>query len=380
MQFRSQSRLTRALMAAVVLGLLALVGTGCKETPKDHLRHASGAILSKKPDKAEPHLKAVLTAQPDNFEAKRMMGEVAQLRKNYAKAEEQFKGLWDAQGFGKKAAKLNTKQQAQKQRLQEDLTGLYKAWANSIDKDENPAKFEEVVKKGLALDPKKPRLNTMLVDFYEAHAKKLVEQGKKLEAADTYAKILGLRALRDKRQHAKERAANLRYEANKETMLKFFNTKAKDKLAKDGRYDAEHKQILLTIKQDAREVEKFVAEKKHKRVRLDPRKSNVQPFIQQYALAHKLEPALASAVVDATGIPKDSDFSKVQPPKGFKVSKLEPSRHELTIHATLPLDAVLKMGYEIKEQTRKAKQNAKAGASKAQAKAGDKTDKKADKK
>ncbi len=379
MKLRSQSRMLRMLAAALVVGLLATTGVACKQTPKDHLREAKGAVLSQKPDEAETHLKAVLKAEPDNFEAKRLMGRVDQLRKNYAKAEEQLKGLWDAQGFGKKDAKLSTKQQGEKQRLEDDLTGLYQAWAGSIDQNDSPDKFEEVVKKGLALDPKKPRLNSMLVSFYENRAKKLVEQGKKLEAANTYAKILKLRTLPSKRKNAKERSTNLRYEANKEQMTKYFETKAKAKLAKEDRYDAEHKTILFSFKQNVSEVEDYIKEKKGKRIRLDARNKKQQPFIQQYALAHKLAPALVDTVSEATGVSKKADFSKVQAPKGFKIVKVDASRHELTIDASMPLDAVLKMGYEIKQQAKKAKEaKAKKGAdgAKAEAKAKQAGDKK----
>lgn len=368
MHIRSKGPILRALVAALTIGLLAAASVGCKKSPDDHLRAAKGAVVHENPDEAQPHLEAVLKADPDNFQAKRLMGQVEQLRGNYAKAEEQIKGLWDKQGFGKEGAKLSTQQKSQKNNLEQDLTDLYQAWAESIDQQENPDKFEEVVKKGLAIDPKKPVLNTMLVSFYENRAKKLVEQDKKLEAAKAWESILDLRTLPSKRKKAKERATNLRFEVNEKQMQKYFDEKAKAKLEKADRYDAEKDAILFDVQQDVDEVEAYIKEKKGQRVRLDPRNKKMQPIIHQYTIQKALKPALIDVVVEATGIPEDSDFSKIQAPQGFEIVEVEPTRRDYTIKARIPVQAVLKMGYEIKEQTRKDKEKAKDADKKGEAK------------
>jgi hypothetical protein len=346
------------LAAALVLSVLALGPAACKQGPEEHLLSAKMAVLNAKPDVAEKHLKPVLEAQPDNFEAKRLMASVHQLRDDFAGAEEKFLALRKAQGFdeaaGESAKKLTTKQKSQRELLERDLLELYHDWATSLDPAADMATFEEVVQKGLAIDPKKPRLNTILVKAYENHAKKLVEQGKKIEAAEYYEKIPKLYTSSAMRDKAKERASNLRFEVNRVKMLAYFNKTAKPKLVADERYDAEKKIITFSVEQDVDEVEEYFTEKKGTRVRLDPRKEKIKPIVHEYTVAKKLKPALIAVVVEATGIPADSDFSKVQPPKGFEIVSAEATRRDYTIEASIPLDAVLKLGFEVRQQTRLA--------------------------
>jgi tetratricopeptide (TPR) repeat protein len=370
MRFDIRQSWARALVALLLTAAFAVATTGCEKTPKDSLRTAKGAVINEKPDKAEEHLKKVLAADPDNFEAKRLMARVHQLRENYAEAEELIQGLWAAQGFDDDSKKLSTEQKSQKKFLEDDLTGLYSSWSQSIDQKENPEKFEEVAKKGLEIDPKKPRLNSLLVEFYENRAKKLVEEGKKLEAAAVYESILELRTLPQKRSNAKERAGNLRFEFNKDQMLTYFNDKAKAKFVKEERYDEENKAILIALEESLTsdmetKVEAAIKESRGQEIDLDPRDDKHAAIICDVAMREELQPALEAVIVEATGLPKDSDFSSMQvPPRVAKGVKIAATRRECALQAVLPLDDVLKMGFEVKEQTREAAEKKEAKADK----------------
>lgn len=371
MRNRSKQRWMHLLLAALMAGALGLGATGCEKSPEDQLRTAKGAVMSENPDRAEEALEAVLAAKPDSFEAQRLMAQVHRLRGNYEKAEEKLRALWTEAGFDDEAAELSTKQKQKKQMLADNLVEVYRQWAESLDSSENPDKFEEVVRKGLELEPKSNRLNTMLVDFYESRAKKLVEQGEKVEAADAYEKILDLRTLPAKRKKAKERATNLRFEANKEQMLGYFNEKAKAKLERQDRYNEEDKTILLSMEKSLdsdmeQSVEKAISESKGQEVDLKRRNKQHAAIICDVAMRQELVPAIKEVIVEATGIPADSDFSKMSVPASVnKGVAIEAGRRDCELTATLPLEAVLKMGFEVKEQTRKAAEKAKEAGDKA---------------
>lgn len=358
MTFHANKSWRRLLNAALVSGLLvagAASITGCEKGPEEQLLAAKMAVLNSKPDVAQKNLEPVLKADPENFEGLRLMASVDELRGEYTTAEEKFLALKKAHGFdgeGADAPELSTKQKAQRDLLDQDLFKLYRRWADSIDATEDIATFEAVAQKGLKISPKQPRLNTMLVDAYENHAKKLVEKGKKIEAAEYYEKIPKLLTSPQTRARAKERASNLRFEAGRAEMLEYFNETAKPKFVAQDRYDAEKKLIIFDIKQDVGEVEKFYSEKQGERVRLNTNNDAHRARIQQYSIKDKLKPALIAVVVEATGISADSDFSKLASPKGFEIVKIEPARRELSITAHVPLDAVLKVGSDVREQTR----------------------------
>lgn len=361
MERRLRTHPARILLAAVLLGLVAWVSIGCEKSPQDQLRTAKGAVLNERPDVAEENLEAVLAADPDNFEARRLMGQVAMLRGNYASAEEQLTKLWEEGKFGDENAELSADQRSQKNVMAQVWTDLYLEWSDSLDPQDDSDTFEEVVRKGLEYDARSNRLNSRLVDFHENQAKKLVEQGKKLEAADHYEKILDLRTLPARRDKAKERATNLRFEANKEKMLAHFNETAKPKLQREDRYDEEEDTITFTIEQSISEVEKALAEQQGGRVRLNAKNKEHAGIIQTFAAKRQLGPAIQKLVVEATGIDADSDFSKLGTPKGLEIVDSEAGRRTFSLTASIPVDDLLKLGFEVKEETRRAAQREKEG-------------------
>lgn len=363
-------RIAKLLSLALVLGLLTLGAAACEKSPQERLLIAKTAVLNEKPDIAQEHLDAVLKAEPNNFEARRLSAAVRQLRGDYAGAEEKFLALQQAEGFelGDKAredaqgAKLSAEQKTQRELLKRDLTELYQDWAVALNPGDDMQTFEQVAQKGLALAPKRPRLNALLSEAYEQHAKRLVEQGKKLEAVEAYEKIPTLYTSSATRAAAKERASNLRFEANRDQMLAYFNETARPKLEAQGRYDADKQLITFSVDQPVSEVEQYVAERQGTRMRLDTRTKQAQELIHEYAIANKLRPALIKLVVEATGVPEDSDFSRVRAPEGFEATGFDWTRTDYKITASIPLDALLKLGFDVREQTRLAAEGSEQAA------------------
>lgn len=353
--------ITKFLGLALVLGLLALGAAACEKSAQERLLVAKTAVLNEKPDIAQEHLDAVLKAEPNNFEARRLSAAVRQLRGDYAGAEEKYLALQKAEGFelGDKAredaqgAKLSAEQKTQRELLKRDLIELYQDWAGALTPGDDMETFEQVAQKGLALAPKRPRLNALLSDAYEQHAKRLVEQGKKLEAVEVYEKIPSLYTSSATRAGARERASNLRFEANRDQMLAYFNETARPKLEAQQRYDADKQFISFSVEQPVSEVEQYVAERQGTRVRLDTRTKQAQDLIHEYAIANKLRPALVKLVVEATGIPEDSDFSRVRAPEGFEATDFDWTRTDYKVTARIPLDALLKLGFDVREHTRR---------------------------
>lgn len=366
---RSHQRAARALLVALVLGIFALGSVGCEKSNEERLLTAKAAVLNNKPDLAESNLEVVLGADPDNFEAKRLSAAVQELRGNFADAEKQFLELQEAEGFqigeAKQQAadegepeeeKLSAEQKSRRELLKRDMLDLYQNWADSLDPSEDIEALERAAEKGLAIAPSRPRLNSLLVDAYEEHAKKLIEQGKKVEAAELYEKIPKLYTSSSTRKRVTERASNLRFEAGRAEMLDYFNESAKSQMIEDERFDEDKEVISFTVVQPVREVEAYILEKQEQQVRLDPRQEGAQAIVHDFALSQKVRPALVELIVEATGVPEDADFSEVRPPDTFQITSAEPSRTDYTISATLPLDAVLKMGFDVREQTRLAAQ------------------------
>jgi cytochrome c-type biogenesis protein CcmH/NrfG len=337
-------RLAATSIIALAVALSSLVMTGCEPSTKDHLRKAKAAVLAENPEKAEEHLNPVLEAEPDNFEAKRLMGQVHRLDEDFAKAEEKLQALWEENGFDKEGEKLETEQKQRKQLLEDDFSTLYKEWADTLDGKENPEQFEEVVNKGLEIDPNSNRLNTLLVDFYQAQGERLVEQGKKQEAADTFEKVLDLRTMGDVRESVKERVSNLRFEAHKEKAYKYFNEQAKPELVKEERYDEENKAVKFE-----REfaLEKIVEDSGQDEINLGTKEG--QNFVRAYALKMSVK----QLIQETTGLEEDFSYQMVDIPKEFKISKEDLNRKEYSLQGMVPVDSLLREGYEIKQELRR---------------------------
>jgi hypothetical protein len=349
---------TALMLVAVAIGGLAL--TGCEPSTKDHLRKAKAAVLAENPDKAKEHLDPVLEAEPENFEAKRLMAQVHRLNEDFAKAEEQLQSLWDKHGLDKDTEELETEQKQRKQLLEDDFSTLYKEWADSMDSKESPEKFEEVVRKGLEIEPESNRLNTLLVDFYQAQGERLVEKGEKQKAADTFEKVLDLRTMGKVRENVKERVSNLRFEAHKEKAYAYFNETAKPELAKEDRYDEENNMVMFSREF---ELEKIVEDSGQDEINLGSKEG--QNFVRAYALKNSVK----QLIQETTGLEEDFDYNMVDIPKEFKITKEDLSRKEYTLEGKVPVDSLLREGFEIKEELRREAEQ--AAAKKAEAEEGE---------
>ncbi|MGM0555898.1 MAG: tetratricopeptide repeat protein [Myxococcota bacterium] len=349
MAMHTLKRLAAASLTVLAVVVGSLVMTGCEPSTKDHLRKAKAGVLAENPDKAREHLEPVLEAEPDNFEAKRLMAQVHRLNEDFAKAEEKLQTIWSENGFDKEGEKLETEQKQRKQLLEDDFSTVYKEWADTLDGEESPEKFEEVVTKGLEIDPNSNRLNTLLVDFYQAQGERLVEQGKKQEAADTFEKVLDLRTMGEVREKMKDRVANLRFEAHKEKAYEYFNETAKPELVKDDRYDEENKAVKFE-----REfaLEKIVEDSGQEEINLGSQEG--QNFVRAYALKMSVK----QLIKETTGLEEDFSYKMVDIPSEFKISNEDLNRKAYELEGMVPVDSLLREGYEIQQELRRKAEKA----------------------
>lgn len=330
------SRLSRSLGSLLLLLLLLSSLTACEKSAKENLREAGAAIAREDADKAEQQLQLVVKQDPSlKPEVDRQMARVHILRKEYDKAEQILLDLWKTQNLDQE--NLDTKQKQHKQLVLELLTELYRVWAESIDSKQNPAKFEEILRKGIERDAKEPRLNTMLVDFYFKHAEQLIQDGKKADAADTFEKVYFLRTSPQRRAESQSRASNLRIEVYNEDTAKRFETELKPKLVEAQRYDESKKHIIFPIEI---EVDK----------RLRPGKEEDE----QTALAQgsqSLDLAIYDFVRALHAMPADAPLAGR--PEGVEVLDKKLDKGKFSLKASVALSDLIFYGRILKERAEK---------------------------
>lgn len=229
-----------------LFALCLVLAIGCKEDP---MVRARAAHATERPDEAEKALKEVLAKDPKDFEARRLMADVHRFRGDFDKTEEALNALWKEKGFGDESKQLPPEERAQRDLLENQFNELYAKWSSAIDPDKDPDKFEKVVRAGLEWNKKSPTLNTMLVDHFLKRAEALEKEGKKIEAADAYEAVLGVRAMPAQRKDAQAKADALRKAAFADQVHeKFEALKAELETAKQ--YDAETKTITVNVEAD----------------------------------------------------------------------------------------------------------------------------------
>lgn len=237
-------RLGRMLGAGIFTLIVALNVMGCEEDP---MMRGRAALLGEKPKVAKEAFDKVLKDDPDNLEARRLMGEVLRLQGDFAQAEKRLLEIWTEQGFGDEGKDLAPEQKSLKGRMSQQLEDVYIEWAESIDPKESPEKFEEIVTKGLERDAKNPRLNTMMVEHLISRGERLVEEGKKLEAAEAFEGVLNYRALPTQAEAAEERADNLRLEVFSNRVREQFAKELKPQLVEAEDWSEERKAVSVSI-------------------------------------------------------------------------------------------------------------------------------------
>lgn len=285
-------------MAAAALCATALFVSGCERSAKEILAEGKSALAAGQPDKAEEALKLALQKDPTLLEAERDLIRVHIARKDFDKAEAAALELGKKQGLDGDPKALSTEKKSQRQFHDELLVGLYKDWADTLDAVKNPQKLEEVARKGLERDPKDVRLNTILVDLYLVSSESLAKDGKKLEAADTYDKIMGLRTMPEQRTKAQQSSRRLREEAFKDAAAARFEAEIKPGLVTAGLFDAEKGLVMVQIQ--------ITVDKA-----LKPNKPEDVSKAREQALP-QVDAAIKAITLKLGGLPADADTSGTQ--------------------------------------------------------------------
>ena len=327
----------RSITRFMILLLSALIAlSGCESSPQDKMREARGAILSGNADLAEERLQEVLAAGSEPFEARRLMASVHVIRGDFEKAEEALQALWAESGLDGEG--LDETQRRQRSLLRDQFNELYRRWIDALDPAGQPELFETVARKGLERDRANARLNALLVDFYNERADRFVERNEKVRAAEELEKIDGLRAFRDVRRGARERAANLRREAFGAETRARFEEKIQPDLMENDSFDAGRERIRLSVSQS---VDR----------RLDP--ANDQARIQARTIATRsIAPTIAQLAISLTEIPfEEVDLSALNMPE-MSVEEENFRRGSYEMVVVIGLENLITMAFDYAEHAR----------------------------
>ncbi len=231
-------------VACMLAGALTL--GACDKTAKDLMLEADSALQAGELDRAEKTLDEAMKKDSSSFQGPILRSQIYSAKKEYEKAEQELTKLWESRKLD--GDKLTTEQKRIRGLMEEEyFPNLYRDWGDAIDAKANPQKYEEVLNKGLKYDKKNPRLNTLLVEFYNQRGEELVAQKKKTEAADIFAKIGELYTTSKNRNEAEARAAALREEVIVEQIDQRFEQELKPKLVAAELYDAENKVAMFVV-------------------------------------------------------------------------------------------------------------------------------------
>ncbi|RVU42571.1 tetratricopeptide repeat protein [Lujinxingia sediminis] len=323
----------------VAVGLMMIgLGAGCEEEPRDHLIEGQRALASKDAELAEQHLEAALAAEPNLFEARRLMVDVEIMRGDYARAEAELNALWQARGFDRQQG-LSTAERGARRLMADQYNKLYRAWASDIDRESHPEVFEEVALKALSSKSRDTSVNEMLRAFYRERADRFIDQGDKVSAARELEKIQRLRTFPDTRQEYLDQARRLRREAFFEDARSRFAAEIQPELEASGAYDAENERILLAIEQP---VDR----------RLSP--TSEESTIQARAMARQtLIPTLAQLAVSIGGLDAETvDIGAMNVPPGeVEQEQFRVGRYDMV--AAFTLESLMEMAFEYAEEQRK---------------------------
>lgn len=331
------------IAVTAVLAFGTLVSVGCEQTPEQKLNDARSMLINEKtPGEAEKLLKQVLEKRPDSMEAKRLLAGAYVDKKEFSRAEQKLQKLWEAHDLGNEEKEFSPAMKTQRSLIRDEFKQLYKSWGESLDPGEKPEKYKEVVQKGLDRFPEERGLNELLVEYYKARAEKLEKENKPVEAAKQYEKIPELHLLPAAKKEARQKAHDLRYQAHKEKARSYFKENAKSELVEQGKYDEENEMFKF-------EVEKKVNPK------LDPEKDKHRAAAKKLT-ARKLAKEIKKTVIEASGLSSETDFSKIRTPEELEIKDETFEKGVYKMKAQLPLDALLRIGFELKQRARK-KQN-----------------------
>ena len=329
------SRTSPPYLVAILIA--SLFFWGCDDSPQQRLREAQTALASQQSDLAEERLQQVLAADPNHFEARRLLAQVDVHRGDYAAAEEKLFALWEEYNLGDETA-LDAAGRRSRGLTRDQFNNLYVQWLESINPLEEPELFEEIARKGLDREPRNPTLNPALAAFYRERAERFIERGDKLRAAEELDKVNDLRLFADDRRQTQERAHALRREVFlDEARLRFEENLLPELLAAD-RFDPDQELLLFHVDQP---VDR----------RLDP--ADEEALRQTRALAmQSLVPMIAQLAVAISGSELDDlDLASLELPSPV-VQEENLSRGRYRMTASLPLAEILTTAFALAEHAR----------------------------
>lgn len=308
---------TRVWLAIGVIAV-SVVSTGCEETPRDKLGDGKRALADGDLSEARDHLEKALEADPELAEARRLMATTHMQEGDYEIAERILVDLWEDRGFGREGD-LSAEERQIRQLMNEQFSELYREWARSVDRTEDPERFEEIARAGLERNSRDGPLNTMLLEFYEERADRFVERGDQVRAAKMLERIDELHRFPDTRRESKQRARQLRRDAFGDQARERFDEKLRPELVDTGAYEADTDTIVMETEQS---VDRGLEPDDEEAVD-QVRRTAVQtlaPRISQFALAMA---DLERAEVETAGL----DL----PPLQLREEEFRPGHYEMVL-------------------------------------------------
>jgi tetratricopeptide (TPR) repeat protein len=336
--YRSKTSFGAVLAAAsILLGL-----TACERSPEQKLKQAQVELVQGNPKQARSYLKDIVKAKPDSVEAKRLMSDVQNQLGNYAKAEQMLDDVWKQLGLDdKKPSELSSALTKQKKLLKQQYEGVYESWAKSLDPKKDTETYGKMINRAVEMFPEDTQINDFAFTYYEAAASTLADKENYKKAAEKMKELSGKEGILAKTADKADRRANdFLFQIHKEDALKYFNENAKANLEENDLYDPENEVINLDIEQKVNK-------------KLDPENQKHKKAAKALAIK-AMGKRLQQLLVEATGLPKDTDFSGLTTPDELEITEesFEPGVYK--IKAKLPVEALLRLGFDVKQA---AKQN-----------------------
>lgn len=337
-------------VAVVCCALLTAGVAGCDKSADEKLREAKGLLTDgSNPDAAEEKLEAVLEEQPDRIEAKRLMAKVHRIRGEYERAEEILDGIWSSHDFDTDEPERSGRLRNARELVRAEYLELYRSWAGEIDQTKRPEEYVEVLEKGLEYSENDADLdmNMKLAEFYWRRGQQLVEQGNKRRAAETFEKIRQLETRRGwkKRQEALDRVRQLRLDLFEKKGHERFEREAKPLIEKLDGFELDEQKRVIRI-----ELTQSVDRQLDPDDEADREKARKMAFV---ALIDKLR----QLALTVAGLSPETDLRKIGTDRAKEIllGGLEFDEEERTfrrgryeIVATLPVDAAIRMAYDVK--------------------------------
>lgn len=330
----------------VALMVVAVAAAGCEDTPEDHLADGKRALADRDLDSAQQRFEAALDAEPGLVEARRLLATTFIRDGEYELAEQTLRELWDDEDFDNEAD-LSADERQTRQLMSEHFSELYRSWGQSIDAEDQPGHFEDVVRRGLERNSRDGTLNQMLADFYETRANRFVERGEPIRAAELLERIDDLHRFPDTRRESRQRARQLRRQAFGDDARQRFEAELQAELVDTEAYDPQSETLRMTIEQPPDS-------------RFDPDDDDAVTQARRTAV-QTVAPTLTQYAIDIGDLdPEQVDPADIELPElTVEDEDFGPGHYEMTV--ALELSGLVDMAFEMAEGIRRA-DNGESGA------------------